>query len=211
MKPREEYYKVNAEQVIKELEKRNMEGYYCANIEEAVEQILSLLPEEKSISWGGSMTIEELGVKDKIKKDNYTVYDRANASNEEEKDKIYHQALNSDYFLMSTNAITKDGKLVNIDGRGNRVAALIYGPKNVIVVAGMNKLTINEEDARNRVRNQAAPINTQRLDMETPCAKTGSCTNCKSEDCICCQTVITRLCKPTGRIKVVLVGEELGY
>ncbi|AGB41309.1 hypothetical protein Halha_1364 [Halobacteroides halobius DSM 5150] len=211
MKPRKKHYRVNAKQLIDKLEQRGMKGYYCANKEEALKQVMSLLSAGTSVSWGGSMTLEALDIKEKVHQGNYTVYDRAKASSEEEKEKIYHQALNSDYFLTSTNAITKDGKLVNIDGRGNRVAALIYGPKNVIVVAGMNKLTIDEEDARKRVRNEAAPINTQRLEMETPCAITGSCANCTGDSSICSQTVITRLSKPAGRIKVVLVGEQLGY
>ncbi|GAB6138405.1 lactate utilization protein [Halanaerobaculum tunisiense] len=211
MEAKQEYYKTQVEEVIKELESRNMEGYYCATAEEALEQVLSLLPKGQSVSWGGSKTLNQLGIKEKVHEEDYTVYDRAEAANEAEKDKIYHQALNCDYYLMSTNAITQKGKLVNVDGNGNRVAALIYGPQHVIIVAGMNKLTVDEASARQRVRNHAAPINTQRLDMETPCAQTGQCANCKAEDSICSQTVITRLSRSEGRIKVVLVGEELGY
>jgi hypothetical protein len=211
MEPKEEYRAINGEKIIKELNKRNMEGHYCSDGQQAVEKILSLLPKGASISWGGSMTLEELGVKDKIKERDYTVYDRAEAEDDEEKEEIYHQALNCDYFLMSSNALTRDGKLVNVDGNGNRVAALIYGPTNVIVVAGLNKLADDEESARQRVRNYAAPTNSMRLDCETPCKEVGYCVDCKVDDCICCQTVITRMSGTKNRIKVVLVGEELGY
>ncbi len=211
MKPEKKYYQINAEQVIQELNKRNMEGYYCATKEEATHKVLELIEDEASVSWGGSMTLQELGLREKINNGDYEVYDRADADNEAEKEAIYHQALSCDYYLMSTNALTRTGKLVNTDGRGNRVAALVYGPQQVIVVAGMNKLTADEAAARQRIKNQAAPLNALRLDMETPCREQGHCFDCQVEDSICCQTVITRRSRQENRIKVVLVGEKLGY
>ena len=211
MSIRKDYYKTKAQKVIKEFKQRNIEGYYCSDAKDAVKQAKDLMEAGSSISWGGSMSLQEIGLLDELDSDKYKLYDRAKAENPAEVDKIYHQALNSDYYLMSSNAITQDGKLVNVDGNGNRLAALIYGPKNVIIIAGMNKVVADTDTALKRVRNQAAPENVVRLDKDTPCAKTGFCHNCKSEDCICCQTVITRMSREEGRIKVILVGEELGY
>ncbi len=211
MDAKNEYYKIKAENVIKNFEKRNIEGYFAENAEAARKKLLEIIKEDASVSWGGSMTLKEIEVFDQLKNGNYRLFDRATASNAAEKEEIYHQALNADYYLMSSNAITQSGKLVNVDGNGNRLAALIYGPKNVIIVAGMNKITIDEESAHKRVRNQAAPANVVRLDQKTPCAKTGYCHSCQVEDTICCQTVITRYSRQKGRIKVILVGEELGF
>ena len=124
---------------------------------------------------------------------------------------MYANIFNSDFFLMSTNAITLDGELINIDSRGNRVAFLCYGPENVLIVAGMNKLVTDVESGIKRVRDMAAPPNTVRLDKKTPCSVTGRCGNCLSPDCICSQIVVTRFSNIPKRIKVILVGEELGY
>jgi hypothetical protein len=121
-----------------------------------------------------------------------------------------HKALNCGSFIMSSNAITEDGQLFNIDGKGNRVAALIYGPENVIIIAGMNKVVQDMDAAYKRVRGYAAPANAQRFDLDTPCKKIGECADCLSASTICAQFVQTRICKPAGRIKVVLIGEELG-
>ena len=119
--------------------------------------------------------------------------------------------MQADVFLTGANAISLDGQMVNVDGSGNRVAAIIYGPKTVLVVAGMNKVVETLEDAVTRARTIAAPMNQQRFMLNTPCTKTGTCADCKSEECICNQIVITRHCRPGGRIKFVLVGEELGF
>lgn len=211
MEPVEEYYQTTAQKIIKEFEKRNIEGYYCSSQQEAVDKALELTTDGASVSWGGSMTIRDIGLVDQLNAGNYQTIDRSEAETEAEVDKMYHQALSTDYYFMSSNAVTLDGELVNIDGRGNRIAALIYGPKNVIVVAGMNKVVSDEEAALTRVRNHAAAINAMRLDQDTPCAKTGQCHDCLVDDCICCQKLITRNSRETGRIKVILVGEELGY
>ena len=211
MDSKKDYYGIKAGNLIKNFEERNIEAYFVENSEAARKKILDLIKEKSSVSWGGSMTLKEIRVFANLKSGDYKLLDRATAKNSEEKEEIYHQALNADYYLMSSNAITQTGKLVNIDGNGNRLAALIYGPKNVIVVAGINKVTIDEESALKRVRNQAAPANSIRLEQNTPCAKTGYCNSCQVEDTICCQTVITRRSRQDGRIKVILVGEELGF
>lgn len=211
MNAKDEYYQIKAENLIKNFEKRNIEAFYVENSEAAASKVLDIIKEGASVSWGGSMTLKEINIFDSLNNGSYQLFDRDKANNSTEKEEIYHQALNADYYLMSSNAITQSGKLVNVDGNGNRLAALIYGPKNVIIVAGMNKITIDEESAVKRVRNQAAPANAVRLDQKTPCAKTGYCSSCQTDDTICCQTVITRRSRQDGRIKVILVGEELGY
>ena len=112
---------------------------------------------------------------------------------------------------MSTNAMSEDGQLVNIDGNGNRCAALIFGPKSVIIVAGINKIAKTLDDAYSRARNTAAPINQYRFNNDTPCMHTGECGDCKSDGCICANIVISRFCKPAGKVKVIIVGEKFGY
>ena len=211
MTPKQKYYENAAATIIKNLEKRQMEGYYCATSKEAVEKALELMPEGASIAWGGSMTLSETGLMDAIRNVNYEIIDRETAKTPEEQRKLYGEVCCSDYFLMSTNAITLDGELINIDGRGNRVAFLCYGPQNVVILAGMNKVVSDVQSGIQRVRDVASPPNTVRLNKNTPCAVTGRCGNCFSPDCICSQIVITRRSGIPGRIKVILVGEELGY
>ncbi|MFW6000858.1 MAG: lactate utilization protein [Halanaerobium sp.] len=211
MDPKKKYYQKKAENIIENFKKRNIEGFYYPDADTAAEKILELIDDNSSVSWGGSMTLKEIGIFEKLENKNLELFDRSKAKNSEEKEEIYHRALNADYYLMSSNAVTQSGKLVNIDGRGNRLAALIYGPKNVIIAAGMNKVVIDEETALKRVRNQAAPANVTRLNKNTPCAETGRCHECQVDDTICCQTVITRRSGSKNRIKVILIGEELGY
>ncbi|MBQ4650394.1 MAG: lactate utilization protein [Firmicutes bacterium] len=198
--------------VAKELEKRGFDAYYVSTKEEAKDKVLSMIPEGSSVAWGGSMTLNETGIKDAIKAGNYTVIDRETAQPfTDEWMAIMRQALTSDFFLMSSNAITEDGQLVNIDGLGNRVAALCFGPKEVIVVSGMNKVVCSLDDAWERARNFASPLNSQRYEnLANPCVVTGMCSDCKSQQSICSQFVVTRLVK-NKRVKVVLVGEDLGF
>ena len=206
------YYETLANTVIKNLSKRRMEGYYCPTIEEAEKKVFSFLDGNCTVSFGGSMTLEDTGLLTALRHDpNIRLIDRSTAKSPEEVKQMYHDALSADYYLMSSNAITKDGELVNIDGTGNRVAALIYGPENVIVLAGMNKIAANVDEALSRVHNVATPMNCIRLNKNTPCSATGACADCLSPDCICNQVVITRRSGIEGRIKVILVGEELGY
>lgn len=214
LEPKAMHYKIIAEKIIEKLNLRNMEGYYVATKEEALELIKEkFLTEGVSVGWGGSMTLSEVGVMDYLESEDCpcVVYDRMMAKTPEEEREMKANLVNADYFLMSTNAITLDGELVNIDGRANRVSFLCYGPENVLIVAGMNKLASNVQDGIDRVRNIASPPNAIRLSKDTPCAKTGRCADCLAEDSICSQVVITRRSTIKGRIKVILVGEELGF
>ena len=212
MEPKQIHYGKQAATIIKNLEKRRMEGYYCATAAEAKEKALSLIGAGSSVSFGGSMTLEECGVVDVLRKrEDIKLYDRDRAKTPDEVGVIYRQAFSADTFLMSTNAITLDGELINIDGRGNRVAALIFGPAQVIVIAGMNKVTTDETAGIARVRNMASPANCIRLNKNTPCSVTGRCGDCYGEESICSQLVVTRRSSEKGRIKVILVGVELGY
>lgn len=200
-----------AERVIKGLVSRNMEGYYATNKEEALKKALELIPEGSSVGWGGSMSVAEIGLKQAILSGTYQAYDRDSAKSPEEKRAIELSIFDCDYFLTGSNAVTEDGVLVNLDGMANRVAAIACGPRNVLVIAGMNKVVKAVEDAVSRTRNEAAPINAQRFEIDTPCKKNGACFDCKTADCICCQLLITRYSKIPGRIKVILVNDGLGF
>ncbi len=193
------------------LNTRGFDAYYCATKEEALTKALALIPAESTITWGGCKSAEEIGLIDAVCKGNYNVLDRNNAKTPEERTAIMKQAFHCDVFLTGTNAITETGELVNIDGIGNRVAAMTFGPDSVIVIAGMNKVVPTVMDAANRARTTAAPINAQRFDIKTPCKIDGTCHDCNSPDSICSYIVRTRRCKPEGRIKVILVGESLGF
>lgn len=199
------------EQVIKNLKSRNIDAYFAQDKEEALKKALEIIPQESSVSWGGSISIESIGLKEVVKKGNYKVLDREKATTLEEKHEIMHQALSSDFFLTSCNAISEEGILVNIDGIANRLAAICYGPKHVLMIVGINKVVKSVEDAISRARNIAAPINAQRFDIDTPCKKTGCCYDCKSPDTICCQLLITRYSKIKGRIILILVDDNIGY
>ena len=203
-------YDLSGPKTVEAMKKRHFDAYYCSTAAEAVEKALELIPKTDSVSWGGVMTVDELRLKQRLAQEGYTLIDRDTAKDPVEKQALMHQALSCGTFLMSSNAISEDGQLVNIDGIGNRVAALCFGPKQVIVVAGRNKVAADLDGAVSRARHIAAPANAQRFDGKTPCAVNGQCGDCTSPDCICSQMVITRFCKPAGRIKVVLVGEELG-
>ena len=201
-----------AQSLINALEKRNMTAYYCENIEACRQKVLELVPAGSVISWGGSMTIHECGVPQALKdRGDCEVLDRSLYTTPEQQKEFAVKTFQSDYFLMSTNAITLDGELVNIDGYGNRVASLIYGPEHVIIIAGMNKVVPDVKQGFDRVRNIASPPNTIRLSKDTPCAKTGKCGNCMSPDCICNQIVVTRRSRDKQRIIVILVNENLGF
>ncbi len=197
--------------VIKGLESRNMKGYYAATKEEALQKALELIPQGSSVSWGGSMSIQEIGLKQAVIEGDYRVYNRDAAQTPEEKRKIELAVYDADYFLTSSNAVTQDGILVNIDGNSNRVSAIAYGPRHVLMIVGMNKICKDVDAAVYRARNEAATCNTQRFPINTPCKVTGSCADCKSPDTICCQFLTTRFSRHAGRIHVILVGENLGF
>lgn len=200
-----------AKSIIKNLEKRNMEGYYFETGAECVKAITASIPEGSVISWGGSETIKEIGLMDAIHNNRYELIDRTLAKTPDEARQIYAKTVLSDYYLMSSNAVTLEGELINIDGNGNRVACLIHGPSHVIIVVGMNKIVTDVESGIARVRNMASPPNAIRLNKDIPCAVSGHCHDCLSPNCFCNQIVVTRRSGHNGRIKVYLVGEELGF
>jgi len=209
--PKNKFYENQANTIIAKLATRKMDGYYCPDKQSAKAKIMELIGEsEKLVTYGGSVTLDEIDIKKEVEAAGHTLLRREKYTTDEEKAECYARQTMADVYMMSTNAITLDGELVNIDGAGNRVACLIYGPKEVIVVAGMNKVVSNVEDGIRRVRNIAAPPNTVRLSCDTPCAVTGRCGDCLNNT-ICCHTVVTRASRIPGRIKVILVGEELGY
>ena len=211
MTPKQTFYENQAKSIIHKLEARKMEGYYCPDKESAKAKVLELIgPNKKVVTYGGSMSLDEIGVKESVEEAGHDLLRREKYVTPEEKRECFAKQTLADVFMMSTNAITLDGELVNIDGSGNRVACLSFGPNEVIVVAGMNKVVSNVEEGIARSRNFAAPPNTVRLGCDTPCAKIGQCGNCLN-DTICCQIVVTRASRVLGRIKVILVGEELGY
>ena len=213
MTAKERNYENLAESIIAKLAQRNMEGYYCKDREEANVKVKRFLMPDCSISWGVSETLEQIGLIADLKEseNEYEILDRKNPDPALSAKEFYGKMVTADFFLMSTNAITVDGELINIDGNGNRVACLCNGPDHVIIVAGMNKIVPDIQSGIARVRNIAAPPNGVRLNTNTPCAEYGRCVDCLTDDCMCCHTVVTRMCRVPGRIKVILVGEELGY
>lgn len=196
--------------VAEAMKKRGFDAYYVSTAEEARAKALELIPEGSTVSWGGSVTIDQIGLKQAVIEGGYEVINRDEAKTPEERTEFMRKGLTCDVFLMSANAVSEDGQMVNIDGNGNRVAALCFGPKEVIVIAGMNKVAGSLEEAYVRARRFAAPVNAQRFDFETPCSKTGMCADCLSPQCICSQMVVTRRTS-SGRIKVILVGDDLGF
>ena len=197
--------------VVNALNERHFEAYYEPDSKSAVKRVLSLMPEGSSISWGGSMTIEDIGLIKAVYDGNYTLYDRNTAKSDEERGEILRKAFFADFFLSSANAIAENGVIYNIDRTGNRLAAICYGPKNVIIIAGINKIAGSESAALERARKMAAPINAMRFDIKTPCRETGVCMDCKSPQSICSKILTLRCADVPGRIKVIIFGEEAGF
>lgn len=198
--------------IMEKLRLNRMKAYYAENCAEACEIVRELVKNDKLITSGGSMTLKECGVTDMLCKEFGGAYlDRSVGKDRDEVEEIMRKAFVSDTFLASTNALTEDGELYNVDGNGNRVSAMIYGPKQVIIVAGVNKLVKDLAEAKERVEKIAAPKNTVRLEKNTPCAKTGVCGHCRSEDRICCSYVTLAQQRVPDRIKVIIVNEDLGY
>lgn len=197
-----------AQKVIKGLESRNMSGYYAATKEEALKIALELIPKGSSVTMGGAMSAHEIGLVEALKSPDYNFIDRDKAM---DKRAAMLAAYDADFFLSSANAMTEDGIMINVDGNANRVSAIAQGPKKVIFIVGMNKITKDVDSAMKRARNVAAPINAQRFGLSTPCTSTGSCMDCKSPDTICCQILITRYSKHKDRIHVILVNDNLGF
>lgn len=206
------YVEKRIDRTLESLKNNNMKGYYIEKREQLFEILKNLIKENSIIGVGDSMTLSETGVLDFLREGNYEFLDKyRDGITSEEKKQIYIQNFSADTFICSTNALTENGELYNIDGNGSRVAPMIYGPKQVILVVGINKIVKNIEEAEKRVRNYAAPIDAKRLDKDTPCTKLGYCVDCKSPNRICnCFTIIRRQFDK-DRIKVIIIGEELGY
>ena len=215
MTHKQEAFKTTAATIMKHLEKRNMEGYFFEDSASCVQAILDMIPEGSSIAWGGTETFKETGMlnalQDAAANGTYELIDRSTAKTPEEHRAIYGKAVLSDYFFMSTNAITVDGQLINIDGNSNRVGCLVHGPRHVMILVGMNKIVSDVEAGIGRIQNVASPANAKRLNKSTPCGVAGVCGNCLSPECMCNNIVITRRSGHAGRIKVFFIAEELGY
>lgn len=200
-----------AAKMIKNLQQRHYDAYFCKDIPALLDKVKELIPQGSSISWGGSASIRDTGITKMLKDGNYVIYDRDEVHTEEEKLRIYRKAFESDFYLASANAISEEGVIVNIDGNGNRVAAITWGPEHVILVVGLNKVCQDIDAAIKRARSTAAPINMARFDHQTPCQIDGTCHNCKSAESICNYISIQRMSHPAHRHIVLLVGENLGY
>lgn len=200
-----------AQTIIKNLKRRHIEGFYCPTGADAVNKVVELIEDGSSVTWGGTMTVRDLGIPEALKRRGaLEVIDRDLATTAEEKQSMYLRAFSTDVYLSSANAISEDGVIVNIDGNGNRVAAITWGPKKVIFVIGLNKVAQTVEAALARARSTASPVNAARFDIKTPCQTDGVCHNCNSADSICNYVHFLRN-SPRGRHQVVLVGEDLGY
>ena len=212
MTPKQQAYKTLANTMIKNFAKRNIEAFYCETKEEATSLAMELMKDAKTVGMGGTESVKECGLLAAVKaSETLHFIDRNLATTPEERKAIFLETMAADYFLMSSNAITIDGELVNIDGNSNRLACLLHGPEHVLIVAGMNKVVEDVDSGIQRVGYAAAPPNAARLHTKTSCAALGHCIDCHSDDCMCCQIVITRHSRHKGRIKVILVGEELGF
>ncbi|MBS5932834.1 MAG: lactate utilization protein [Clostridiales bacterium] len=206
------YIEKQVERTIKNLNSRNMEGYYVNNREQLLQKLKELIAEGSTVGVGDSMTLFETKIIDFLRNGSFNFLDKYEEKlTKNEKREIYIKNFSADTFISSTNAITESGELYNIDGNGSRVAPMLYGPKQVIIVTGINKIVKNLEEAEIRVRQYAAPIDAKRLNKDTPCAKLGYCIDCKSPNRICNDFVVIKGQFNKGRIKVIFVGEVLGF
>ena len=204
--------KIKIDTVIKNLEKRNMAGYYADSKEEALAKVLELIPEGAAVGKGGSETINELGLVPILQEGNYTYLDAFASSDPQVQKETKRRTFYADVMLTSANAITLDGEIVNIDGTGNRMAAVIWGPDKVVFIVGANKIVASVDDAVDRIKCDACPPNCIRLGKNTPCAATGKCAECLSlGNTVCCHTVITRFSSIPDRMHVIMVNENLGF
>jgi len=215
-KPIENYWKIRLANLKEALEANNFEVFVADNTEDAKKVVLEqIIPRTgaKSVSWGGSITLVSTGLYDVLKEGTdmevLDTYDKTLSP--EESFERRRQSLLVDLFLTGTNAVTESGQLVNLDMIGNRIGGITFGPKHVIILVGRNKITTDLDEAMTRIKDYAAPVNTMRLDKKTPCAKTSYCEECKSPDRICNSWVITEKSFPKGRVKVVLINQDLGF
>lgn len=208
--PKALYYAKRGQLLVKHLQQRHFDACYCENRQEALAKALEWIPEGALVSWGGAMSAEQIGLMDALRQGDYRLIDRDLCKTPEERLQAMKDAMFADVFLSGANAMSMHGEMVNIDGTGNRLAAIAYGPGTILVIVGMNKVVDTLQDALTRARTVAAPSNQLRFGLPNPCTYTGVCADCKEDTCICNQILITRHCRPKGRIKFILVGEELG-
>ena len=209
--PTEQRNALLASHLIKHLQRRHIEVFYCPTSADAVDKVSSLIEDGSTVSWGGSMTIRDLHLPEVLgRRSSLTLLDRDKVDGPAVRD-LYVKTFSADVYLTSANALSEDGVIVNIDGNGNRVAAITWGPKRVIHVIGMNKVAPTVEAAIARARSTAAPVNAQRFELKTPCQADGVCHDCNSADSICSYIHLLRNVRNEGRHVVVLVGEPLGY
>ena len=207
-----QYWDITLKTVSENLKKRQMVPFIAEDRKEAKKILFSLIQEGNLVAWGGSETISELGIIDEIKENKSLKYiDRLDGKTPDEFNTLCLESLQSDVFLMSSNALTRSGEFVNVDGKGNRVQGLIMGPKSVVIVLGINKIVNDLESAYSRIRNVAASMNAIRLDKKTPCKTTGKCFECLVPECMCANIVLTRFSYVKDRIKVILVKESIGF
>ncbi|HQA60885.1 MAG: lactate utilization protein [Tepidanaerobacteraceae bacterium] len=211
MSVKSKFYEARCQKAVKALIKNGFDAIYVPTKEEAVKKALDLVPPNAKVGVGGSVTIRELGIVDELKARGHELFDHYLADTPDEKNRMRKGQLTCDVFFSSTNALTLDGKLVNIDGTGNRVASMIFGPGHVVLIVGANKITDDLQQAMIRAKHLAAPMNAMRLNLKTPCATTGYCSDCNSEDRICKVTTIIEYKPDLTNFTVILVGEEIGY
>ena len=200
-----------AEKLKKNLKKRNIEMFYLEKKEELPDLIKTFVKENETVSYGGSVTLKETGVLDFFRRGNYVLLDRDAYETREEKDEIYRKTFNADHYFLSASAVTMDGEIVNVDGNGNRIAAMIFGPKKVFVIIGMNKITADIKEAEERIKLYAGPMDAKVLSKQTPCTITGECADCNSPDRICNKYLVYRREMNPDRMKVILINDNLGY
>ncbi len=214
--------KKKIEKTIDALKNNRMQAYYAPTANDALELVKGMISVGSTVSMGGTKTAEQTGIKEMLKNGSYNFLDRSKATTPEEIMEIYRKTFSADYFITSANAITENGELYNVDGNSNRVSAMLFGPSNVIVVAGYNKIVRNIDEAIIRVKTKAAPPNCVRLNIDNYCAHTGECVSlknpgsdmcsgCNSDSRICCNYTVMAHQKNKDRVTVILVGEELGY
>lgn len=207
-----EIIKIREDKMIRAFNQNNMQITFVDNFEQLHNYLKRYLCNKKTVALGGSMTLFETDVIDLIKQSDVILHDRyQDGLSRDQMQEIFRKAFTSDIFITSTNALTTDGCLYNVDGNGNRVAAMIYGPKEVIVIAGKNKIFETEAEAINHIKTISAPANAVRLNKKTPCTKTGECMNCLSPDRICSSYVKLGYQGNIDRIKIIIVNQDLGY
>lgn len=200
------------DELIQNFRGRNIEVTVVSDYEGACQKILELVPHGSTVGYSGSITLETIGILDKIRAGDYVFFDRARVVKySKDSYDLGHQAQHADYFLSGTNAITKKGQIVNVDRTGNRVSSLIYGPNHVVIVIGKNKIVPDVDAALKRIKEVAAPLNAKRMKVNTPCALTGKCGDCNSADRLCCNTVIIEKQFKKNRMEIILVDQDLGY